>query len=428
MSLARSRELFEESQRFLAGGVASTLRGAIKPSPLFISHGRGSHIFDVDGNDYVDYTMAYGPLILGHAHPAIVSAVGSALARGSTFGAQHEGEIELARRLCEYVPNAERVCLSGSGTEAVMLALRLARAATGRRKVIRFGGHYHGWWDGIFTAFGCDAMRPGTGGQSEAALADLVLLPWNDAGAVAEILAAQGPEIAAVICEPVLCNSGCLLPRPGYLEELRRLTSEHGCLLVFDEVITGFRLGLGGAQERYGIQPDLAVFGKALAGGLPLSAVTGAREVMELVATGEVSHLGTFNGNTASTAAALATLEELARDGGDAYVVMNRMGEALANGLREAADSAGVPLLVNSAGQAFFTLFTDEDEVWSVSSFERRDQARGARFAELLLGEGVYVRPNGLWYVSTAHTGADVEYTLAAAARALAALSEEESA
>jgi glutamate-1-semialdehyde 2,1-aminomutase len=426
MILARSRELFEESQRFLAGGVASTLRLAIKPSPLFISHGRGSHIFDVDGNEYVDYTMAYGPLILGHAPPAIVAAVGSALARGSTFGAQHVGEIELARRICECVPNAERVCFSGSGTEAVMLALRLARAATGRQKVIRFGGHYHGWWDGIFTAFGSDAMHPGTGGQSEAALRDLVVLPWNDAGAVAEAIAAQGTEIAAVICEPVLCNSGCLLPRPGYLEELRRLTSEHDCLLVFDEVITSFRLGLGGAQERYGVEPDLAVFGKALAGGLPLSAVAGRREVMELVATGEVSHLGTLNGNTACAAAALATLEELARDGGGAYVAMNQLGEALAEGLREAAASVGVPLVVNSAGEVFFTLLTEEDEVWSVSSFERRDQARGARFAELLLGEGVYIRPNGLWYVSTAHTEADVEYTLAAVRRALAALSGEE--
>lgn len=426
-SWQRSRELFEEAKQSLASGVASSLRLAIKPTPLFVKYGRGSHLFDMDGNEYIDYTLAYGPLILGHAHPAIVNAVHGAALRGTTFGAQHESEIKLSRLLCQYVPNADLVCLSGSGTEAVMLAVRLARAHTGRDKVIRFAGHYHGWSDSIFTTFESQASddwvaRPGTKGQSPAALANLIVLPWNDAEVVARALEANTGEVAALICEPVLCNSGCILPRAGYLQALSELTRRHGTLLIFDEVITGFRLGLGGAQERYGVHADLAIFGKALSGGLPLSAVTGRGEIMDPVIRGVVTHLGTFNGNTVSTAAAVATLHELSRDGGAAFLHLGQLGERLARGLRGEAAEAGVPLVVNSAGSVFSTIFSDLPQVSDFAAYQQRDVAKSSQFAELLLREGVYVRPNGLWYVSTAHSDADVDFTLQAVRKVLPTL------
>jgi glutamate-1-semialdehyde 2,1-aminomutase len=422
--LALSRGLLEESALHLASGVASTLRLAVQPTPLFIDRGSGARIVDVDGNQYIDYTMAYGPLILGHAHPAIVDAVSGAAVRGSTFGAQHVDEARVAQALCEHVPGAERVCFSGSGTEGVMLALRLARAFTGRERVIRFTGHYHGWSDAIFTA-GADGDRatPGTNGQSGAALGDLIVLPWNDREAVEAIIASRGSEIAAVICEPVLCNSGCIEPSPGYLEALRAATADAGIILIFDEVITGFRLGLGGAQERYGVHADLAVFGKALGGGLPLSAVTGRREILDLVAAGTVSHLGTFNGNTVALAAARATLAELSSNGGAAFATMAEHGLCLAEGLAAGAEAANVALVVNCAGPVLQTIFTREPVVTDYATFASSDHATCAAFVELLLGEGVYVRPNGLWYVSTAHSKVDVDATLEAAQRAFDSMS-----
>lgn len=424
MTHENSSRAFTEAQRFLAGGVASALRREIRPTPMFAVRGERAHLFDVDGKEYIDYTMAYGPLILGHAPHSVETAVRDACSRGSTFGAQHEGELQLAERLCRVLPGAELVCLSGSGTEAVMLALRIARAYTGRQKIIRFHGHYHGWSDGIYcldSPMGDDRVsaQPATEGQSRAALADVVAIQWNDLAALEQALDRHRGRIAAVICEPVACNSGCIEPAPGYLEGVRELTRAHNCLLVFDEVITGFRLGLGGAQEHYGVTADLAVFGKALAAGLPLSAVTGRREILDLVADGTVYHLGTFNGNTIATAAAVASIDELSRDGGLHYVEMNATGDVLVAGLRAAAAEAGVRLVVNRSGPVFFTIFTDEPEVASYREFARRDIERGRQFAELMLAEGIYVRPNGLWYVSTAHTADDIAATLAACRRSL---------
>lgn len=420
-----SRELLDESRRYLASGTASTLRLAVRPTPLFIDHGSGSRIVDVDGNAYVDYTMAYGPLILGHAPPALVDAVTEAARRGVTFGAQHQDEIHVARQICDQVPGAELVCLSGSGTEAVMLALRLARAFTERSTVIRFAGHYHGWSDAIFASSADDGSGhavPGTAGQSSRALLDLVVLPWNDLDTVAAVLEGIGKNVAAVICEPALCNAGCIEPRPGYLEGLRRLTRETGSVLIFDEVITGFRLGPGGAQQRFGVQADLAIFGKALAGGLGLSAVAGRREILDLVATGTVAHLGTLNGNTLSLAAARATLTQLGRDDGAAYTRMANLGDQLATGLASIAEEAGVPMITNSLGQAFQTIFTSEPTVDTYAAFAASDLGACARFVEAMLHEGVYVRPNGLWYLSAAHTPDDVASTLDAAARVLPAM------
>ena len=423
-SSPRSSEAFERASTCLAAGVASSLRAEVRPTPLFVQYGEGAEIIDYDGRRLVDYTLAYGPLILGHAHPAVVAAASHAVGAGSTYGAQHDGEFELARRICEFVPGADLSCFAGSGTEAVMVALRLARAFTGRQTIIRFAGHYHGWSDAILAVPGSlDAAPPwnavpAMAGQSPAALSDVMVLPWNDINALNGVFANSDNSIAAVICEPVLCNAGCIGPAQGFLQRLRELTTAAGALLIFDEVITGFRLQLGGAQERFGINADLAVFGKALSGGFPLSAVAGQSAVMRLISDGTVTHMGTLNGNPVCVAASIATVDELARNDGEVYARMADFGETLVSGLQDAARRYGFPLLINSLGQTFQTIFTQESEVVDLDAFNRRDAESAAIFARLLLEEGVFVRPHGLWYVSAVHEEQHLTRTLAAVDRA----------
>ncbi|GIP34997.1 aspartate aminotransferase family protein [Paenibacillus sp. J2TS4] len=426
MKVDKSRQMLDEASRYLAGGVASSLRAAMKPTPLYAAGGRGARVYDVDGNEYVDYLLAYGPLILGHSHPALNERVNQAMQKGYTFGLQHEGEIELAKRLTELLPCADKVVFSGSGTEAVMMALRLARAYTGKQKVVRFHGHYHGWSDAIFTSFPSPDMKskaagsdsgeavPGTGGQSENSLDDIILLPWNEPELLERTLRDRREEIAAVITEPVMCNSGCISPQKGYLENMRKLTEQLGIVLIFDEVITGFRLGLGGAHERFGIVPDLMTMGKALAGGIALSAVAGKHDIMNLVAEGRVDHLGTLNGNTVSTAAAMAVLDELGKDDGAAYARMEKIAETLAEGLRNLMQKYNIQGIVNQPGPVFHMMFTDQPEVVHFDQFGRRDAAKYSRFAELMLAEGVLIRPNGLWYVSIVHGEREIADTLKA--------------
>ncbi|RKP45421.1 aspartate aminotransferase family protein [Cohnella endophytica] len=429
-----SERKLAESSRYLAGGVASSLRAAMKPTPLFVSSGAGSRVRDVDGNEYIDYLLAYGPLILGHAHPVLTAKVHEAMQQGYTYGLQHDGEIRLARRLTEMWPSADKVALSGSGTEAVMVALRLARAHTGKTKIVRFHGHFHGWSDAIFTSFPSpdmklaetsgetDEVRPGTSGQSRSSLQEVILLPWNDPEALENVLRARHAEIAAVITEPVMCNNGCIAPKPGYFERMRELTAELGIVLIFDEVITGFRFGPGGAQERLGIVPDLTTMGKAMAGGIALSAVVGKLEIMNLIDRGTVNHLGTLNGNCIATAAALATIEELTLDDGAAFREMEQNAIRLADGLRILLRKHGLRGVVNRTGPVFHLMFIERDEVTTFEEFAERDAGMYAKFAELMLNEGVLVRPSGLWYLSSVHTEEDVTLTLASADRALSVL------
>ncbi|NOU96172.1 aminotransferase class III-fold pyridoxal phosphate-dependent enzyme [Paenibacillus sp. LMG 31456] len=431
-TLDKSRVNYAESQAFLAGGVSSSLRSAMKPVPLFAAAGSGPRISDVDGNEYIDYLLGYGPLLLGHSNPAITDSIHAALKCGTTFGLQHTGEFELARRLTEALPCAEQVVLSGSGTEAVMLALRLARAYNGKRKIVRFHGHYHGWADSIFTSFPSSDMRqfgsvldsdnqifPGTEGQSQQALEDILLLPWNDSAALEETLRRYGHEIAAVISEPVMCNSGCILPKPGYLELMRKLTEELDIVMILDEVITGFRLSLGGAHGKFGLKPDLVTIGKALGGGIAISAVAGRKELMELVGNGTVSHLGTLNGNCIATSAALATISELSKAGGAVYEQLEQTAVRLVEGIRRLLVKHGIAGIINQAGPVFHMMFTDELKVEDFASFNKRDAARYTEFAAGLLEEGVLVRSNGLWYVSTAHGDQEIDETLSAMDRAL---------
>jgi len=434
-SYETSKRLLAESKRYLSGGVASSLRSAMKPTPLFAESGSGPRVRDADGNEYIDYLLAYGPLILGHAHPSLTEGVSEALRNGVTYGLQHKGEIELAKLLTELLPCAERVALSGSGTEAVMLALRLARAYTGKRKVVRFHGHYHGWSDAIFTSFPSSDMQqsaavgaadshaaPGTGGQSGLSLQDVILLPWNDAEKMEAVLRRDKDDIAAVITEPVMCNSGCIHPKPGYMERMRELTDELDIVMIMDEVITGFRLGLGGAHGKFGLMPDLVTIGKAMGGGIAISGVAGKADIMALIENGTVSHLGTLNGNCAATAAALATIGELGKNGGAVYRQMEQTADKLVQGIRSLLAERGIPGLINQAGPVFHLMFTDETKVEDFASFNKRDAARYVRFAERLLEEGVLVRSSGLWYVSAAHGELEIESTLEAVDRALAGL------
>ncbi|MDN4075997.1 aspartate aminotransferase family protein [Fictibacillus terranigra] len=431
-----STKNFEKSRHYLAGGVSSSLRSSMKPVPLFATSGKGSRLRDVDGNEYVDYLLAYGPLILGHCHPQLTEDLKSQMKKGYTYGLQHAGEIELAKLLVDIIPSAERVTFSGSGTEAVMLALRIAKSFTKKTKIVRFQGHYHGWSDSIFTSFPTADMNnnyssggkltvPGTSGQSEKSLEDIIVLPWNNTEVLEETLYARRNEIAAVITEPVMCNSGCILPKEGYLERMRELTEELGIILIFDEVITGFRLGLGGAQGRFNIKPDLTTMGKAIAGGIPLSAVGGRKDIMALIEEGKVNHLGTLNGNPIAVAAAISTINILSAQHGAVFDRMERTALDLVEGLRNLLEKHQIKGVVNQIGPVFHLMFTNCDVVTSYDEFMTSDSKAYQTFAEKMLSEGVLIRPNGLWYISTEHSNQDVKNTLEAADRAIASLVKE---
>src|SRR5712692_7315424 len=333
----RSLELWQRAQKALAGGVSSAFRARAVPHPLYFASGCGPRLTDVDGHTYIDYTLSWGLLILGHAHPAVERAVAGQLRRGWSYGAQHEGEIRVAEKLVELIPCADQVCFSNTGTEAVQVAFRIARAYTGRHRILRFQGHYHGW------------IEPSP---------DTLILPWNDAAAVEQALAAR--EFAAIILEPILCNGGCILPASGYLEALRGITRRCGTLLIFDEVITGFRVALGGAQQRYNVTPDLATFGKAVAAGFPLSVIAGRSEIMDVIASGKVLHGGSFNGNPIVLAAAEAALEELSHEDGAALRQAAAYGRRLREGLAQAAARRGVSITVNGVDTVFRLTFGDE--------------------------------------------------------------------
>jgi glutamate-1-semialdehyde 2,1-aminomutase len=432
---AASNAGMARARRTLAGGVATAMRAGQRPTPLVMSHGAGSRMWDLDGNEYVDYVLGFGPLLLGHSPPGVVAAVEAQLRRGLTFGAQHELEAELAELLVDLIPCAEQVCFSSTGSEAVQAALRIARAATGRRITIKFEGHYHGWLDPVHVSTpglppdssGRRGPLPpiaGTGGQLSAR-DDVLVARWNDERDLKRILAAYGGDVAAVIMEPVACNGGVIPPRPGYLAAVRRLTESAGALLVFDDVVTGFRLALGGAQERYGVQPDLAVYGKAIAAGMPLSAVTGRRDVMSVVADGRVRHVGTFNCSPPAAAGAVAAVSAYRAGSPELYERLETMAAQLAAGLRKAAAAAGVPLLVNQVGPLVQTFVMDpHDEVASYPDTARSDAEALAVFAGAMVDRGVMVLPRGWWFLSTEHTQADLELTLAAARESFASIRE----
>jgi len=418
----------DRARGVLTRGVGSAMRAAQRPTPLAMREASGSTLVDVDGNSYVDYVLGFGPILLGHRPPAVVRAVEEQLRHGILFGAQHRGEVELAERLVELVPSAELVAFSNSGSEAVHAALRFARAATGRRLVVKFDGHYHGWLDPVHASGPALPPSSETGGPRHAvpglpASADLVTCRWNDLDALARLLGEHDGEVAAVLMEPVPCNFGAYEPLPGYLHGVRELCDRRGVVLIFDEVITGFRLGLGGAQGRYGVAPHLTVLAKALASGFPLSAVVGSAEVMAVAdSDGPVRHIGTYNANAISVAAANATLTTLEQGGDELYRELDSRAARLAQGIREAAAAVEAPLVVNQVGAVLHLLWGPRVPVRSHDDAYASDTAAVADVAAHLLGSGILALERGLWFTSTAHTDDDVDRTVAAAEHAIAAV------
>lgn len=427
----KSRALRERALQSLAGGVSSPVR-ATAPMPLYYTGGKGARLFDVDGNEYIDYQLAWGPNILGYCHPKMVEAMRARAEQPYSLGAQHMLEIGVAERIQAMVPCAERVAFTSSGSETVQLAHRLARAFTNRPLILKFEGHYHGWMDTALHSHHAtlEEMGPldrphvasGSAGQSANASENIVVAPWNRPEILELILERHAGKVAAIIMEAVLCNSGCVMPRPGFLETAQELARKHGALLIFDEVITGFRIAPGGAQSHFGVVPDLATFGKALGGGVPLSAVAGRKEIMEQMFTGGVVFGGTFNGNPLSLTGADACLAELERNNGAALIHANCMGEKIRAGLRELAGKHRIPLQVTGFGAAFFLHFNPNEEIIDYRDTLADDLSRLNRFLYKSLEEGVILVPDGRMYVSAAHTERDVEETLAIFARVFVTL------
>jgi len=420
----KSKALYERACRVLAGGVSSEFRKFGPPHPLFYREGKGSRVVDVDGNEYLDFTLSQGPLILGHSHPHVLAEVEKASAGGQLFAGQHLRELELAERLQRLIPCAELLRFSLSGSEADHAALRLARAVTGRPKFLRFEGHYHGWFDNValgISAPSIEALGPReqpqpvrwTAGLPDDIENQSLVLPWNDLPLVERALKERHAQIAAIITEPVMCNSGCIEPESGYLAGLRRLCDQYGCLLIFDEVITGFRLGLGGAQKYYHVVPDLAVFGKAMASGYPISVLAGKRSFMEKIADGTVIHAGTMNSGNPSIAAAQATLDVLEDE--NVHARLFELGKQLMEGLRDASRRAGKPMLVQGPGPMFHAGFTRLNKVRDFRETLSYDKPRYAAFVSAMQERGIRLIGRGLWYISAAHVPNDIELCIAAA-------------
>ena len=419
----RSRELFQKALKLMPGGVNSPVRAfrAVGSDPVFIAGGKGSSIVDVDGRSYIDYVLSWGPLILGHSHPEVVEALAKALERGTSFGACTEGEVELAERICDAYPSIERVRLVNSGTEATLSALRVARAATGRERILKFAGCYHGHGDSLLVKAGSGVATlglPDSPGVPRALAELTVTVPFNDPAALEEAFRVHANQLAAVIVEPVIGNAGCIPPQAGFLEKLRGLTAGQGTVLILDEVMTGFRVAYGGAQELFRIQPDLTTLGKIIGGGLPVGAYGGKASLMDWVApAGPVYQAGTLSGNPLAVTAGLKTLEILRRPG--TYERLEGVSSHLAGGLATTAAKAGVPLTVNRVGSMFTCFFTN-DSVTDYASAKKADTARFARFFRSLLGRGVYFPPSQFEaaFVSTAHHESDVARTVEAATKA----------
>jgi glutamate-1-semialdehyde 2,1-aminomutase len=425
-SLPRSHEAFQQACRVIPGGVNSPARafGAVGGEPPFMARAEGAFLFDIDSHKYIDYIGSWGPMILGHGHPAVRAAVVSALDHGSSFGAPTTRETEIAEAVVAAVPSIEKVRFVSSGTEASMSAVRVARGVTGRNKIVKMTGHYHGHVDALLVQAGSAATTLGTPnspGVTPGATQDTILCPFNDASAVADAFERYPGEIAAVLLEPVAGNMGLVPPRLGYLELLREQTANAGALLVFDEVMTGFRLALGGAQQRYGVTPDITVLGKIIGGGLPAAAYGGSAAVMDYISpAGPVYQAGTLSGNPLAMAAGLTTLRTLRDE--PPYDRLEKLSARLAEGLDRAATDARTPHIVQRVG-SMLTLFFNADAVHNYEDAKRSDTKRFGRFFWEMLARGIYLPCSQFEaaFVSAAHTDDDIDQTIAAAAEAFAA-------
>lgn len=420
-SYNKSAALLERAKKVMAGGVSSEFRKYNPPHALFYTHGKGTKVYDVDGNEYLDFTLSQGPLILGHSHPHVLKAVADYSEQGQLFAGQHIKEIELAEKISELIPSAElmRFCLDGS--EAIQTAFRIARAKTGKQKFLRFEGHYHGWMDNV--CFGLstpsiDALGsreepevyPWSEGLAEAARNEFIIIPWNDEALLRKTVEEHHHELAAIITEPVMCNNGCIVPKDNFLQTIRSLCSEHNITFILDEVITGFRLSLGGAQKYFGIEPDLCIFAKAIASGYPISVIAGKYEWMKLVESGKVIQAGTMNSSNPTVAAALATIEVLEKEA--PYERMFALGKKLMAGIKQAADKTGHNLIVQGPGVMFNTAFTDQDDILDYRDTLKCDKAKLSKFIAGMANEGIRIIGRGLWYISAVHTEEEIEIAI----------------
>jgi len=427
LSRTKSDQLFAAALQYIPGGVNSPVRAfrAVGGQPFFVNKARGAKVWDVDGNEYVDYVGTWGPAILGHAQPKIIKAVQSAAENGTSFGIPNPFEVTMARLICSQVPSVQKVRMCNSGTEATMSAIRLARGFTKRDKIVKFDGCYHGHADSLLVRAGSGALtfgNPDSAGVPAAFTQHTIVLPYNEPAAVSEAFKANPGQIAGIIIEPVPGNAGLYLPKPGYLEFLREITQAHGALLIFDEVMTGFRLAKGGAQERFGITPDLSCFGKVIGGGLPVGAFGGRAEIMDWLAPlGPVYQAGTLSGNPLAMAAGIAALEELTAS--DAYRKLEGLGAMLESGLRHAAKTAGIPVQLNRCGSMFCAYFCAEP-IHNLADAMKSDRERFKQYFHGMLEQGIYLAPSQFeaGFLSTAHTEAEIDKTVQAAQSVLKGL------
>jgi glutamate-1-semialdehyde 2,1-aminomutase len=427
ISRKKSEELFGEALKYIPGGVNSPVRAfrAVGGQPFFVNKAKGAHVWDVDGNDYVDYVGTWGPAILGHAHPKIIKAVQDAAEHGTSFGIPNPFEVTMAKLICSLVPSVKKVRMCNSGTEATMSAIRLARGFTKRDKIIKFDGCYHGHADSLLVKAGSGALtfgNPDSAGVPAAFTQHTIVLPYNEVEPLKAAFVANKEQIAGIIVEPVPGNAGLYRPKPGYLEFLREIANANGALLIFDEVMTGFRLAKGGAQERFRIAPDLSCFGKVIGGGLPVGAFGGRAEIMDCLApVGPVYQAGTLSGNPVAMAAGIAALEELMSN--NAYAKLEQLGAQLEAGMTDAANSANVPVQFNRCGSMFCGYFTSEP-VHNLADAMKSDRERFKKYFHGMLEEGIYLAPSQFeaGFVSTAHSASDIEKTVKAAAKVLRTL------
>ncbi len=426
--VSRSAQLFEEAKLYIPGGVNSPVRAfrGVGGNPLFFQGGEGAWLIDEDNNRYIDYVGAWGPLILGHKHPSVIKALQEQLTHGLGYGASTEAEITIARTICDLMPSIERVRLVTSGTEATMSAVRVARGFTRRDKIVKFEGCYHGHVDGLLVKAGSGALtlsEPDSLGVPKAYTDLTYVLPYNDVDALEKLFASNGHEIACIIVEPVAGNMNCVPPIPGYLQALRDVCTQYGSVLIFDEVMSGFRVALGGAQAVYGVTPDLTTLGKVIGGGLPVGAFGGRREIMEMIAPmGPVYQAGTLAGSPLAVAAGMAMLTEIQRP--DFYTQLSQRASALMTGLQERADAAKIPFTTNQVGGMFGCFFTNEKQVSTFDQVMACDVPRFRKYFHSMLNNGVYLAPSAFeaGFVSAAHGDKEIQLTLDAAEKAFASL------
>lgn len=433
MNFSKSKRLYEEAKKYVPGGGSSNVRVSEEhaPFPILFKKGQGSKVWDVDGNEYIDYLLSYGALILGHHHPKIIEAVKNQLSDATMMGTTTELEINAAKKVCEMVPCADMVKFCTTGTEATMNAIRIARAYTGRDKIVKFEGHYHGHHDYVLYSVVAEPWLAGLehapnklpwfpGVPSEVAQT-VIVAPWNNLSLLERALNKEAKDIAAVIMEPIMANNSIIVPNDGYLEGVRELTQKHDIVLIFDEVFTGFRVAKGGAQEYFGVTPDLACFSKALGGGVPIAAVVGAKNIMEMVVPGKIGFAGTYNANPLSLSACLAVLKEISRNDGEALKRMMSLGRKLTDGLQNTLDSTGHDGLVQGVGVMFSMLFTKLAKITDYRQWITCDLEKFKQFRDLMMRNGIYFHPDGMERVvlSTAHTQEDIKKTLVAAEEAL---------